>query len=163
MTVWSEAPQSVVNIAQEVIEKYHPDLKGAVIGFLFRDKDGSSMGKAVWGKAKKVSDELRPYLDYDFIIWISEETWIRLTEDQQTAVIDHELCHITKVDGEAKMRAHDIEEFRQIIERHGYWNQSLFGLDPSLVAQQMVLDGIEVIKRGRVDAVKPEVGAMIGE
>jgi len=55
-------------------------------------------------------------------------------------------------------------KFREIIERHGYWNNSLVWLGEMAnteEARQMLLDGIAEVKRGRVDAVRPEAGVMI--
>jgi len=111
MTIWSEAPQSVITIAQELIAKYHPELQSCNIGFLFRDTNGKSRGKPVMSHSQKVPASLKPYLDYDFIVWVSEEAWKELLTGQQTALIDHELCHCT-TDGDdvPTLRGHDVEE-----------------------------------------------------
>lgn len=145
MTKWSEASQEVLNIAQDMIGQYHPDLVDASIGFLFRDKAGTSGNKMVLGHAEKVSDRLRPYLDYDFIIWLSEEDFIAMTEERKEAIIDHELCHITITeDGDRKMVRHDVEEFTAIIERHGLWNWDLIEMGDQVKQLALPLDNTKI-------------------
>ena len=61
---------------------------------------------------------------------INDERWSGLTKAQKVALVDHELCHaVQKVskDGESGygMRNHDIEEFSEIVQRHGLWTQGL--------------------------------------
>lgn len=49
------------------------------------------------------------------------ERW-GLTDAQRIALIDHELCHCeVDDDGNLYARPHSIEEFTEIIERHGLW------------------------------------------
>jgi len=99
----------------------------------------------------------------DFVILIDENEWIRLTAAARQALIDHELCHCAvfvkepderpavwrriKV-GEDKgdfewrygLRGHDIEEFGEVLYRHGFWKPSAperaFG---EIVAMQLKL------------------------
>jgi len=73
MVVWYEASKEVINIAQDLVEKYHQSLKDARIGFVFRSEAQYSGGMMVLGQASKVSDKLKPVLELDFLIWIAED------------------------------------------------------------------------------------------
>ena len=65
-----------------------------------------------------------------FVIEIASDTWgeddpdghrYGLTDAQRIALVDHELCHCRVAKGKLKMRAHSIEEFTDIVRRHGLW------------------------------------------
>lgn len=156
MPDWKKATPDVLKMAERLIEKHHKSLIGARIGFLFRDKAQKSKGKIILGKASKVSPRLQPYLNYDFLIWIAEEEWDNMLQAAREALLDHELCHCYMgVDG-PKILPHDIEEFRDIIDRHGFWSTDLMLIKPVL---QRRLPGIEEkpeARKGSVEAVDPD-------
>ncbi len=164
MTIWSEVSTKVLEIAKDLIQKYHPDLKEARVAFVFRDKASKSANKMVLGKASKISDKLKAAgLDYDFLIWLAEEEYSELLPEQQRALIDHELCHCSFLDQVPEMRHHDIEEFKCIIERYGFWNMSLLEIKPALTnALQMKMD-FEIPERGAIVTIKPELMDSIEE
>ncbi|MEN6537360.1 MAG: putative metallopeptidase [Bryobacteraceae bacterium] len=64
-----------------------------------------------------------------FAICIHDEAWADLSEHHRVALMDHELCHceVETVETEfgfklvCKMKGHDVEEFYEVIERHGDW------------------------------------------
>lgn len=119
---WIKATDEVIDIARELIGQYHPSLEDASIGFLFRSEAPISNGKATYGKAKKISEADAIFMDYDFIIWLAQDMWDRLTPAQKTALVDHELCHCHLGDDDKpKILPHDIEEFNCILQRHGFW------------------------------------------
>lgn len=77
---------------------------------------------------------------------------------QKAALIDHELCHCDYDDVEevAGIRGHDVEEFREIIERYGLWRQDLVEIAPAFQrAVQMGLPDMPQ-REGGVVAVKAE-------
>ena len=152
---WEEASMSVIHTAELIIGKYHPHLREATILFMFRSEPAASGGKDVFAKTSKVSAQMRALLDEaDFIVWVSKPDWEKNAEAWRDALIDHELCHCIMVDGEAAIRPHDVEEFFQIIERHGYWNATLRGLQ---IAYQPPLNGIGTeTKSGRVFTMSPD-------
>lgn len=127
MGSFTEAPESVIDLAQELIRLFHPDLMEARIGFLMRTKPSSSQGRRVLAKAEKIGEKHKLLLDLDFLIWIDEEEWTRLGDEQRRALVDHELCHCdyNSSEGKASIRGHDVEEFATIIERYGAWNPAL--------------------------------------
>lgn len=65
-----------------------------------------------------------------FVMEISLDTWgedidgVRwgLSDEQRVALVDHELCHFQVTeDGEPKLRSHTVEEFADVVKRHGLW------------------------------------------
>ena len=56
-----------------------------------------------------------------------------------------EMCH------------HDIEEFKHIIERYGFWNYSLLQIKPALTDALQIKMPIEIPERGAVIAARPEM------
>jgi len=128
-------------LLREVRERWHPDLEGAKIALAWRkrlkaDKDGHLM----LGKCMKASDLQRELVNWDFVILLNKEVFqdTAFTLEKRLALIDHELCHATRAldkwfapandeKGRAvwRMRKHDIEEFRCIVERHGCYKKDL--------------------------------------
>ena len=132
MPVEYRKAQAVRDVAmQTVIPEYHPDKAGLGLGFLFASELPIKGGKQTMGKIKKASP-IERCLDNDseFFVIIDETIWDSITEDQQIALVDHELCHLESKEndeGEAVwfLRGHDVEEFVAVIERHGAWKQDV--------------------------------------
>jgi hypothetical protein len=149
---WEEAPAEVVALAEKLIDKHHPDLLDARIGLLMRSEAPKKDGKATYGKAKKVSDELKALLPFDFLIWFAADVWDAFSTKQRTALVDHELCHCRMIGGSEpvfKMRGHDVEEFNCIIERYGAWWPSAEQFETAVQAA-LPINGA---RRGKVEAV----------
>lgn len=117
-------------MAADLIPKYHEHLRLVRIEYVFVSDMIKSKGKELLGRAKKKSgldaflamqenaDEPQPF----FVIEISKPAWDLLTQKQKKALVDHELCHcLWDVDKGIYMRTHDVEEFSEIIKRHGLW------------------------------------------
>lgn len=167
---FEEAPE-VREIAEKIIDKHHPHLKDAkgVIGYYFRD------GNSDWaGKAKKCTAFERHVTDYMLFVFINKDAWRVFTPDQRQALVDHELCHFKRkserVWNEEKkvwedkyepanasdswqMREHDVEEFSEIIQRHGLWETGIerFAVAVREADYQMDLEDYE---REQLRAVK---------
>lgn len=129
------------SILKDLRDKYHRHLKEARIALAWRknfktDRDGH----IILGKCVKASELHRQLAPYDFVILLNEEVWkaTQFTEEKKRALIDHELCHAavaTDRNGDPvrndqgrivyRMRKHDIEEFRDIVQRHGCYKQDL--------------------------------------
>lgn len=117
--------QEAQQMADELMKTVHNRLKELKIKCLF--KEGPPLqqkGVLLYARVKKVFGLLKYFTDSDFIIEISFDLWKNLNKDAQMAVIDHELCHIVLInrkDGEPKwiLQPHDIEEFYEVLERHG--------------------------------------------
>ena len=117
-------------IAQDLIRQFHPHLDRVRIEYVFNDSVIKSKGRELLGRAKKKSgldaflsapeteDDPNPF----FVIEISKPAWDLLAKSQKRALVDHELCHcLWDVDKGIYLRTHDVEEFSEIIKRHGLW------------------------------------------
>jgi hypothetical protein len=128
-------------IMDELIYQHHPHLTDAKIALAWRMEWAEDAdGRLTLGQAKKGSDLDRELHDYDFVILLNHEAWhlAGFDEKQRTALIDHELCHLQVAmddDGEVRedeygrtvwrIRKHDVEEFKDVVARHGLWTHKL--------------------------------------
>lgn len=130
-----EFNDAAVPIADYLIDQWHPHLSKTKIAYVFKgDEDDkvpqpAKAGKSVtYAKAGLVPEKYRLLAteDYEFIIEFSRPIWDRLSLQHQEALVDHELCHCRQNDSDGcYMADHDVEEFRQILVRHGFWRESL--------------------------------------
>ena len=127
----AKRPSSVYELLDSLVKKHHDHLSSASIIVVWRsgwkrDKDG----KLILGQCKKAGDFSKALAEHDFAILLNEESWSRMDEKQRAALVDHELCHagitITKKGAvKYRVRKHDLEEFRDIVERHGLWKEDI--------------------------------------
>lgn len=160
MAKLTEASSEVIHIAEDLIQQHHPWLKDANIGFVFQDPAPKSSGRVILGKAQKVPTLMKVFLDYDFIITLSEDEYNTLSTERRVALIDHELCHCIGLPGEWRLRGHDFEEFHAIIQRHGFWTEDLLRIAKDDVAhemQQLSLFEKAVKNLGKVEAVDVKI------
>jgi hypothetical protein len=127
-----EQSERVEEIAKELITLHHPHLQTARIAYLMKQADPDKppvikrQGKhAKAGLARTVPALYYCLTGFDFIIEIREGWWDMLTLDQQTALVDHELCHCQRDDDGWYLVDHDVEEFRAILSRYGFWKDGL--------------------------------------
>lgn len=124
----------------EIRQREHAHLAEAKIGLAWRSGWRSDTdGHIKMGQCRKSTDlDREMYAGFDFVILLNEEAWGGLNTAQKTALIDHELCHAAlsmDSNGEPKyndrdrlccrVKKHDCEEFKCIVERHGLWTQDL--------------------------------------
>lgn len=140
---YSPAPE-VARIGERLITQFHQHLLKTRVEFLFRSKAGSTGGKTTLGKARKVTGLnallATPDVIEDpegtsesltfFVIEIAMDMWGFLSDKQRLALVDHELCHCKlgvneKGDIVHSIAAHDVEEFAEIVIRHGLWKPDL--------------------------------------
>lgn len=156
---WEMCPDSVIELTRKIVSKHHPHLEDANIGLLFRSKPGSSHGKSVIGKAAKVSDKDKVLMDgLDFIIWLSKPDWLGMGPAEHEALVDHELCHCSGSFEEGwRTRGHDVEEFHEIVRRHGLWRPAV-KLMAIAVQERLPLDGDVLEREPRGSVVAANVG-----
>jgi hypothetical protein len=138
--IWA-ADEDVREMANDVIAHHHPHLADANFVFLMRSPTAKSKGKAVLGTAKKATPEHKAlYLgEVDFIVTLAGAEWKDMTNRARRALLDHELCHCVGDSMKGwSMRGHDVEEFSEIIERHGLWHDELKELGETM--RQLELD-----------------------
>lgn len=137
-------------LAEPLIREFHDELAEANIIYLCRNKAQKSGGRSVPGSVKKAtpmekhlgghlfSDDKEP----DFIITISLPEWNELNPKQRIAVVDHLLTRCTgevdeKNGGEMKykVRAPQVQEFPEVAERNGRYNDDLIEMGNCLQAK----------------------------
>jgi len=114
------APQEIRDMADAIQNAHHGELDGLSIVYVMNPREQKKGSHVILGKAAKQSPLQRLLHNFDFAIVISAPRWVTLTEPQQKALLDHELCHCgVDDDGKPVMVEHDIEEFSAVVERHG--------------------------------------------
>lgn len=130
----------VRDLARTVIQRWHPHLAASDIRYLFR-QGGAWMtgGKTILGKVAKLGTQQQFLAEgADAVILIDEERWEKLDEAQRLALVDHECAHLVQATDKdecplfqdngrpvLRVRAHDVEEFVEVIQRHGLWDIDL--------------------------------------
>lgn len=125
----------------EIRAENHFDTAEAKIALAWRKgTKPNADGRVVLGRCVKASDLQRELVDYDFVIVLNKEFWEDPEFDRakKLALLDHELCHAARAvdqDGEPmidskqrpvwRVRGHDVEEFEEIVSRHGVWKRDL--------------------------------------
>lgn len=133
--------EPMYQLLDRTIHEHHEQLRHARIVLAWakswkRDKDGH----LVLGKCKRASDLDRELAEFDFIILLNKDFWqgFATKDTHRAALIDHELCHAApaldkfghQLEDERgrkvwRTRKHDIEEFAEIVERHGTYKRDL--------------------------------------
>lgn len=147
MTVTFSLAPEVAKIGRQLLAKNHDSaLQDERIEYLFRSEAATSNGRTVWGKARKVTGlnaflaspdpasgpctEETPDVEQFFVIEIAYDVWATLTAKQKIALVDHELSHLKvgmndKGEIVLSLRAHDLEEFEDVVKRHGLWKKDV--------------------------------------
>jgi hypothetical protein len=130
-----EQSKLIEGIAKRFIKEHHPHLKNASIGYLMHQKDPEKntpvRGDSRIGIMEKIAkvysvpEKYRMLTGFNYMIEVDEVYWDFLELKQQEAIIDHELCHIASDEDGLYIRDHDVEEFAQILVRHGFWNANI--------------------------------------
>jgi hypothetical protein len=168
--IFEPATSDVLELACEIIGSYHPMLREARIGFVFRSEVQTSKDHDVWAAISTVPPKVRAAIRgllgaeskeavageglmgtlLDYLVWIAKPIWEIAPDSQRRALLDHELSHARYGQSGWTTRGHDVEEFLEVIQRHGLWNTSLRHIG-AVIQQQ--LPGIE--PRGAVVAANP--------
>lgn len=109
------------------------------MSYFWKDKGGTSQGKAVLGKCVKLSGLAKVGIGGDFAIWLAADTArdVRLTAWQMEAAIYHELLHVgwsTESDTPGVV-PHEFQGFLAELREYGAWHEDL----ASMTATQLPL------------------------
>jgi predicted metallopeptidase len=135
----------VEKIVDEVVADHHPHLARARIIVLGKPKAGTRGQSTVVATASRAPKNVAALykdasgLDVHYLITIGRSAWDELSAEQKI-VIDHKCCHFLGLDDKGRwaLRAdHDVEEFHEIIKRHGEKLPALQGV--LRIARQMAL------------------------
>ncbi len=125
-------------VFNDLIPNYHPHLANAKFLFLCRNTAAKSSGQKVPGSVKKASP-LERYAgsflnsgeEPDFIMIIALEVWNEYPPNKRKALLDHLLMRCVAeenpVTGNVSYgtRPPNVQEFPEIVTRHGSWNESV--------------------------------------
>lgn len=132
---------ALYEMLQYAVAQWHPDLAEARIVLVWRtewkpDQDG----RLKIGECKIVPELERELHGYDVEVLLNKEVFTNadLTRQHKLAVMDHELSHVTPAidnNGDEKRdeknrivyrkRAHEVEEFLPVLNRHGCYTSEL--------------------------------------
>jgi len=136
----SPAGKRIYPLVARLVEAHHEHLANARIAIAWCTSWNPDVdGRVTLGKCKRASDLDRELMPLDFVIllarWFYESGDV--TDAQREALLDHELCHAEvvmdrdepKLDERGRIvyrtRKHDIEEFAEIVLRHGTYKRDL--------------------------------------
>lgn len=140
---FEEVDSTVLDLAREVIDQWHPALKDARIGFIFRYPAAKSHGGTVLASIMRPSKTTHYLTKLDYIVTIAQQEWSRANRARRLAVLDHEFCHAGEDDnGNWTILPHDVQEFVAVIDRHGLWKADLQALGEAVKSAQDRLPGI---------------------
>lgn len=137
--------EDVYSVMDQLIASHHEHLvdSEADIALIWWLKPSYAAGKLKLGMAAKATDVQNALIGltskkssgYQFVIFLSASAWEKFTPDQREALMDHELCHCFAELEEQnergnggwkfKLRKHDLEEFGEVVQRHGLWIKDL--------------------------------------
>lgn len=118
-----EAPD-IEEIAHEVMCEHedlsHLDVDLCRIGYQHCDKAKKTNGKTVFADTQLVSEKMKVFCPYDFIITVYDTNCIGIDAEHMKRLMYHELKHVGFVPpNKYEVIPHDIEDFRVIINRWG--------------------------------------------
>lgn len=97
------------------------------ICYLLSNKEKKSDGGIVHGECEKIADKYKWAIPFDFSITFYELNNIDFTKEQLEILMKHELMHIGQDDkGNLKIVPHDIQDFSEILVKHGlFWDSKI--------------------------------------
>lgn len=155
MPNYTPAPE-VEQIAQGIIGTHRQILGHLKIAYVFRDKAPVSDGKITAGMCRRVDDLNHTLHDHDFVIEISKDLWEEIGSDEfKQALVDHELGHCgIRMDESGDVlydertnrpktyvKKHDIEEFADVLFRHGAYHEELRNFIQAFADRQLAKKG----------------------
>lgn len=128
-------------IAMSMIPEHHPHLATAKIKYICRNTSSKKAGRPVPGSVYKMQGKFKFLTGYDMVVEVALDVWNELRPNQRHALIDHLL---TRIHGEEDEETGDfkwklippvIQEFPEVAERHGQWNDDLIDMEKALRAR----------------------------
>jgi len=129
--------EAAEEIAEGLVANHHPDLTLARIRYICRNKATKRGGRPVPGNVYKMGGKYEYLVGCDFIIEVALPVWNDFNINQRRAVIDHLLSRCMgeeQEDGMMKwrLRPPEVQEFPEVVERHGQWNDELIDMGKSI-------------------------------
>ena len=134
--------EDVKKVADELISAHKKDLSVCHIRYYLTDVISYKNQKAVLGLVRKISGFTKEGFQCDFAMIIPTAVWDSFNPVQRKALVHHELCHIgpklkKQKDGSFQQQqdkegnltwqtnGHDLEEFSEIINTYGPWQEDI--------------------------------------
>jgi hypothetical protein len=121
----------IEDLAAAIIADHHPHLQGVKVVYAGRTEAAVIQGEPKFAVARKVSG-LNAYLAEGsassfFVIEICEKLFMQLDAPTQKAVLDHVLtrCAVRPASKGLYIRPYAVQEFPEIIHRHGLYNEKV--------------------------------------
>lgn len=130
--------ETAEKIAIDLIKNHHPDLASARFRYICRNKAAKRGKTPILGNICKMSGKYIFLTDCDYVMEIALETWNDLAPNQRKALVDHLLTRCYGEEDEStgdmkwRIRPPVVQEFPEVAERHGQWNESLVDMEKSL-------------------------------
>lgn len=126
MSRYTEAPQEVLDVFEEVLDEYFPELRNCYVKILMDSKKRKSKGSYTFASIKKLNDREK-YLSidnhapngYDYLMVIDGNIWGNITKDDKVRIIRHELRHVdinTEKKDPYQIVDHDVNDFMEEIK-----------------------------------------------
>lgn len=135
--------ESSKEIAERLLPKHHPELASARFQYLCRSKAAKAGGKLVPGKVYKPAGWAKFLTETDFVLEIALDCWNNLEPNQRTALVDHLLSRCVGIEDDQtgemkwKIRPPEVQEFPEVTDRHGAWNDSLTGMARTFIKRSV--------------------------
>lgn len=95
----------------------------AKIGYVRSYEAKKDKGRSINADCRKINGTFTAYLPFDFIITFYEPNVYHMSENQKKILMLHELRHIGIGERGFRIENHEVEDFRDILDRFGIeWN-----------------------------------------
>jgi len=113
------AGPDIREMAEQIIEAKEElgHVRDFSVDYLWNDVEVKTKKGPVLARCYKPTGLERYYCDHDFVVVVYEPNVIDMSEAHLQVIIYHELLHIGE---DGKLKDHDINDFRKIIEKYGY-------------------------------------------
>ena len=130
MRNYEKVSENVLDIIRDTIKDNPADLdpnitKAKIISlFVLAKKCDFS------GKMEKTTGVWKYLSEYNYVMLLHKPVYMDLTENQQNALVFHELMHIKSREDKDdnvhwSVKNHDVEEFICVVKKHGLWSPQL--------------------------------------
>ena len=127
MIRYEEVTEHCMQLVNQVINQYFPDLSSVKIKFLFNTKKCSRGGRLVLGKCQKPNDlakhfslpEAKNEDGYQYVITIDKIAYDNSEDIDRLRLLRHELRHVLVIrdeDTKYKIEPHNIEDFVEEVQ-----------------------------------------------
>lgn len=136
--IFGDFDDTIEEMVTKLISKHHQELATARFKYICRSKASKKAGKLTPGSVYKMAGKYLHMIGVDFVIEIALDCWNNLEPNQRTALLDHLLSRCVGTEdeqnGEMKwsIRPPEVQEFPEVAERHGQWNDGLVEISKCL-------------------------------